>query len=145
MTTIAQGLFERGWTLRSGGADGADKAFEAGSGRSEIYRPEGDLTAAMAIFEEEVRPRAKCKSIYAMQPYIGKLLARNMHQILGADLQTPSRFVLCWTPTLDYTDFAAGGTRYALLLAHSRGIKILNFLTGIPGSIDPHHKRGTGS
>lgn len=31
MTTVAKALTERGWVLRSGGADGADSAFEEGA------------------------------------------------------------------------------------------------------------------
>ena len=43
MTRIAEGLAELGWTLRSGGARGADSTFEAGArkggGSCEIYLP----------------------------------------------------------------------------------------------------------
>lgn len=41
-------------------------------------------------------------------------------------LATPTKAVVCWTPTLDYTDQDAGGTRYACLLAQTRGISIFN-------------------
>ena len=39
MTASAEKLAQRGYTLRSGGASGADSAFEAGATRKEIYLP----------------------------------------------------------------------------------------------------------
>ena len=43
MTQLAQELGKLGWTLRSGGADGADRAFQDGAeavgGRREILLP----------------------------------------------------------------------------------------------------------
>ena len=127
ISCLAHDLQKRGWRLRSGGAQGADRAFEEGAGGDcDVFRPHGDLDDAKALFEAEVRPLAGCGSIYAMKPFVASLLARNMYQILGRDLQTPSKFVVCWTPTLDYASFEAGGTRYALLLAQSRGIRIFN-------------------
>lgn len=61
-----------------------------------------------------------------MRPLVAALLARNMHQILGADLATPAAVVLCWTLSDDYGSRLAGGTRYACLLAEARGIPIIN-------------------
>jgi len=39
MTKIAQRMSEKGFVLRSGGAKGADEAFENGAGEKEIYLP----------------------------------------------------------------------------------------------------------
>lgn len=127
MCSLAETLAARGWTLRSGGAVGADTAFEHGAGpNAEIFYPRGDLRAAKELFEAEVRPLAGCPSIYRMRPLVAALLARNMHQILGADLTTPTAAVLCWTLSDDYRGRLAGGTRYACLLAEVRGIPIFN-------------------
>jgi predicted Rossmann fold nucleotide-binding protein DprA/Smf involved in DNA uptake len=39
MTELARTLGDSGWCLRSGGADGADVAFESGASTKEIYVP----------------------------------------------------------------------------------------------------------
>jgi hypothetical protein len=56
------------------------------------------------------------------------LHARNCHQVLGADLASPARFVLCWTPdgSLDGRGRNVGGTGQALRIAHHHGIAIFN-------------------
>jgi hypothetical protein len=51
------------------------------------------------------------------------LHARNVYQILGEDLQSPSQFVISWTPG----GCEIGGTRTALVLAKRRGIPTIQF------------------
>ena len=88
------------YTLRSGGAEGADKAFEFGcnnaEGLKEIYLPwsrfEGSdsnlIVSDPKAFEiaEEFHPYWHNLSQGAR-----KLQARNSHQVLGWDLNTPAR------------------------------------------------------
>ena len=129
---LARRLAASGLHLRSGGALGMDRAFERGAPADQrtIYRPAhvvGDAgEAAFALFDAEVAPLAGCGSIRRMRPPIAALLARNMFQVLGLNLATPTRAVVCWTPLLDYTHRDAGGTRYACLLAQARAIPIFN-------------------
>ncbi len=56
------------------------------------------------------------------------LHARNAHQVLGADLASPARFVLCWTPdgSLDGRGRRVGGTGQALRIARHHGIPVFN-------------------
>jgi hypothetical protein len=56
------------------------------------------------------------------------LLARDSHQVLGADLRSPAERVVCWTPDggLDGEDPRAGGTGQALRIAAHHGIPVLN-------------------
>jgi hypothetical protein len=56
------------------------------------------------------------------------LHARNCHQVLGADLTSPARFVLCWTPdgSLDGRGRRVGGTGQALRIAHHYGVPVFN-------------------
>jgi hypothetical protein len=48
--------------------------------------------------------------------------------VLGADLTSPARFVLCWTPdgSLDGRGRRVGGTGQALRIAHHHGIGVIN-------------------
>lgn len=130
---IAKDLSDLGWVLRSGGAAGADTVFEAQfpPHQRQIFRPGEHLQQedkACDLFDQKVRPIAGCVSIRRMKPQTRELLARNMFQVLGLDLQTPSTCVICWTPTLDYSSFDAGGTRYAVILAQVMGVPIFNLL-----------------
>jgi hypothetical protein len=137
MTAIAQALELRGFTLRSGGAPGADQAFEAGTSDDrlrEIYLPAAgwrgstsrlhpdaiapELWAKARAIAEEHHPawqRVRPGSAQALQ-------TRNSFQVLGPDLRSPSSFVIAWT--LNGT--ATGGTGQALRIARTHGIPVLN-------------------
>jgi hypothetical protein len=56
------------------------------------------------------------------------LQARNAHQILGENRQTPAGFVLCWTAdgSLDGAARTSGGTGQALRIAAHYEIPVLN-------------------
>ena len=60
-----------------------------------------------------------------------KLLhARNCHQILGAGLDDPVRFVIAWTPdgceSEEQRYRATGGTGQAIALASQQGVPVVN-------------------
>jgi hypothetical protein len=133
----AEALEALGWVLRSGHAPGADRAFESGAGRrAEVYLPwpsfeRSEPLEADAIFD---RPSLAAFTLAAQyHPAWGRLkrgpralMARNMHQILGLQLDSPVKFVLCWTPNAAVT----GGTGQAMRLALDRGIPIYNLAEG---------------
>lgn len=130
MTTIGDVLeTHMGYVLRSGGADGADSAFEAGvddPDMKEIWVPwlgfnnhPSHLTPTDAAFDmaSQFHP-----AWYRCSRRARALHARNCHQILGADLRTPVDFVICWTRD----GGASGGTGQALRIAQHHCIPILN-------------------
>lgn len=128
MVSIGEALARRGWTLRSGCAEGADSAFEVGAARGEgaveLYLPWPDFHLRRLAWAESMgwakhlqtelvapqialeRATEKATQIAAqlhpgwttMKPTHRPLHARNSHQVLGADCASPARFVLCWTP-----------------------------------------------
>lgn len=51
-----------------------------------------------------------------------KLQARNSHQVLGEDLKTPSRFIICWTKN----GSGSGGTGQAIRIAKSNNIPVFD-------------------
>lgn len=117
-TKIAMLLKEEGYVLRSGGAEGADKAFELGAGdKAEVFRPHHATAQCLKIAEGLIPWWQK------MDDYAQKLHARNVQQILGKNLDSPVKFVLCWTP--DGKEI--GGTRTAIVLAHEHHIPVFNF------------------
>lgn len=124
MTATALQMAGLGFTLRSGHADGADKAFELGAALKEIYLPwrrfNGSTSLLLPtpdafIMAEKYHPAwDKCS------PAAKKLHARNCHQVLGHDLKTPSEFVVCWTPNAG----GGGGTGQAIRIAKAHGIMV---------------------
>ena len=126
MTEIASRLELLGYHLRSGGAAGADLAFEAGikePKNKSIYYARHATTKALETAKRIHPAWEKCK------PYWQKLHARNCFMILGIDLVTPSRFVVCWTPQGE----DIGGTRTAIVLARENGIPVYNL--ALPDSV----------
>lgn len=130
MVKIGRCLAERGWTLRSGAADGADAAFERGavaaSGSTEIWLPwrgfqyhRSTLLPSQAAFEmaAQFHPAWERCSRGARA-----LHARNCHQVLGANLDDPVDMVVCWTRY----GRRGGGTGQALRIAEARNIPIFD-------------------
>lgn len=134
MTWIATGLATIGYTLRSGGADGADTAFESGAGgAAEIYLPWLWFNGRSKGIVLPVTPEGETLAKHIHPSWGGlslgarKLHVRNCYQVLGADLKTPSAFVLCWTPE----GSGRGGTGQAIRLAMERHIPVYDM--GSPG------------
>jgi len=114
-----------GYTLRSGGAIGADTAFESMASKKEIFRPSRNSYGKN--LDIAVQLMTKIAESFGLnfknfKEYTQLLIARNAFQILGKDLQTSSSFVVCWTPNAEFV----GGTRWALQLAINNNIPIYN-------------------
>lgn len=131
MTQMATILDRKGYTLRSGGADGADSAFERGASKKEIYLPwkrfnnnGSDLydcyNESHRKIAEKFHPRWKF-----LKQGAKKMMVRNSAQIYGLNCSNPkerSKFVICWTSD----GKASGGTGQAIRVAESEDIPILN-------------------
>lgn len=125
-------LAKRGYLLRSGGADGADSAFEKGcdlaKGRKEIFLPwKGFNGNNSNLFKT---PKGAEKFVEKIHPAwhklkipVKQLHARNVCQILGYSLDDPVEFVLCYTKDA----LGKGGTATAINLAKSMGIPVFDF------------------
>lgn len=117
MTGLARRLAAAGYVLRSGGARGADQAFEAGAGTAkEIYLPHHATDAALALAARFHPVWDRCG------PTARQLHARNGMIILGADLASPVALVLCWTSD----GRASGGTGQGLRIAADHGVPVYN-------------------
>lgn len=127
MTEIAMELGAKGYTLRSGGADGADTAFERGANTKDIYLPwqgfNNNKSDLYHVCEEAIK---LAKELHpkggSLRESVLRLHARNCYQVLGKDLNTPSEFLICWTPGGE----VVGGTATAIRLAQLWGIPIFN-------------------
>lgn len=141
MEEIAYWLAENRFILRSGGANGADTAFEDGATAycnethhdkykyMEIYLPWKEFNFNKSLLfnipqkafkiAEEIHPNWKACKLGAR-----KLHARNVQQVLGRDLNTPSSFLLCWSEPQGNS--ISGGTRTAYELARQHNIPVYN-------------------
>ncbi len=134
MTRIARKLDAMGWTLRSGGADGADTAFTKDAPHAQIFIPWPGFNGIVYCWSNRPSPNAfliaaKHHPAWEFQSDVAKKLhARNVHQVLGDDCASPSAFVLCWTPdgSTGITTARTGGTGQAIRVAHAYGVPIFN-------------------
>ncbi len=134
MVRLGEALARSGFVLRSGAAPGADTAFEEGcdlaSGAKEIYLPWKGFNGSKSRLEQPSPYSYVLASHYhpnfnRLSDAAKKLMARNSHQILGADLLTPADFVLCYTEN----GSLVGGTAQAIRMAHAYGIQVINLGT----------------
>lgn len=128
MTKCANRLANRGYILRSGGAPGADFAFERGAGTAkEIYLPwkgfNGSSSQIYSIPSKATEIAAEFHPAWSRcSDSARKLHSRNVLQILGYTLNSPVSFVLCWTKD----GKASGGTGQAIRIAEHLNIPVFN-------------------
>ena len=129
MKQLATKLSGMDYVLRSGGARGADTAFESGSKRSVIYLPwsgfndlrEDGITYIVPPINEDMVGKYHPAPDKLSQAGT-KLMSRNTYQVLGPELRNPVDFVICWTK--DGKD--SGGTGQANRIARDNGIPVYN-------------------
>ncbi len=130
MTALGYYFASHDFVLRSGGADGADVAFEMGvelycednnikskTEYKEIYTTRDDIPPWTDVFTELFHPNPG-----ALKDYSRKLMNRNACQILGLDGRLVCEFVVCWTK--DGKD--TGGTGQAIRIANFYNIPVYN-------------------
>lgn len=130
-SSLATFLATKGFILRSGGAQGADKAFEVGcdkaDGQKEIYLPWRYFERSnsnLVVSNPRAYEIAKRFHHYwdNLSDGAKKLQARNSHQVLGYALDEPVKFVICWTKG----GKGSGGTGQALRIAEFYEIPIFD-------------------
>lgn len=156
MNQVAYRMAELGYTGRSGSAAGADAAFEQGyfeyqnfkatkntlanfeaylpwKGFSDITEDRVHIvTPNLNNYQEACDIAATIHPIYHKLKRGAKALhTRNVYQVLGLDLNTPSKVLFCYAqPTYNKQGELTGvkgGTDTAVQLAMRHGIKIYNF------------------
>lgn len=120
-----------GFILRSGGAPGSDTicefACDSEKGEKEIFLPwKGFNNNSSLLFEDNPTARILAEHYHPAWDRLSdaakKLHSRNVHQVLGKNLDTPVEFVLCYTPD----GKEAGGTAQAMRIAKDYKIPIFN-------------------
>lgn len=135
MRQIAFQLAQFNWILRSGGAPGADTAFENGcnhaGGSKEIYIPwagfqgrrDAIVGADQPNFPDALKLAANFHPAWDRCKQGARALhARNGYQILGKSLNQKADCVICWTKN----GAGQGGTGQALRIAKHFNIPIFD-------------------
>lgn len=138
MTQLARKMEEDGWRLRSGGARGADSAFEDGvaiPANRAIYLPgrffNGRVAGPGGYIDSTRLPgwpqaletvRKYHPAPERLSPFAQNLMARNAMQVLGPNMDRPADLVVAWTPG----GVVTGGTGQALRMAGDYGIPVRN-------------------
>lgn len=128
MSEIAKHLGPSGWKLRSGHADGADKAFEQGAGITgsprEIHLPWGGYNNQLPDDTHYFVPDPRIPNLLEVTARnhpiwdrlglpVKNLMVRNTTIVCGLDMQTPVKCIICWTKD----GKEEGGTSHALRVA----------------------------
>lgn len=139
ITQTAAHLDALGWVVRTGGADGADTAFERGAVHAQLFLPWAGFNGHQSPWcEPPERAYLMARDAHPVWERLsagGRALhARNAQQVLGGNLDCPSKFLLCWTPDGceepgERTN-KTGGTATAIILAARRGIPVFNMQRG---------------
>lgn len=120
--------------LRSGGAQGCDTAFYQGvvdKRKADIYVPWCGFSGfQMRECQKDTNLSQQAYDIakyihpawHRCSPSAQKLHTRNIFQVLGDDLNTPSEFLVCWTPEGE----TVGGTATAIRLAEIYNVPVVN-------------------
>ena len=144
MKEIGTLMSKHDWILRSGGAKGADSAFEAGhTGKKEIYLPWRHFRRNKSKFYgSSERAVSMAKAVWAARQISNPDLpdwdrlrdmtrafqSRNIHQVLGKNLNVRSDCIICWTK--DGQEI--GGTAQAMALARMIHVPVINLANDKP-------------
>lgn len=130
MREAGQRLDALGFRLRSGGAKGSDTVWESCAVKvePEIYLPwEGFRGHSSPLHPPSPRAYEIAETFHPRwdrcDAKARALHARNSHQVLGQDCESPVDFVCCLTT--DGT--ASGGTGQAMRIAAAHRIPVFNF------------------
>jgi hypothetical protein len=136
MGHIAEKLAGLHWTGRSGGANGADSALEEGCSRKlcssmEIYLPWEGFNGRSSDNRGYINTPKLLQKLHTLLGNdalveLRHFTQRNVYQLLGKDLSTPSKFVICWAKPTGVGDNCKGGTGTAVKLGIANGVEIIN-------------------
>jgi len=133
---LAELAYKSNIRLRGGGADGSDNRFENKAyGLKEIYLPWKGFNGNKSLLYTQSNTAETFA--YFLHPAfdrlsdpVKKLMARNVYQVIGGDLRTPSDFVACYTKdgcnSHKTRTSATGGTGQAISLASLIGVPVYN-------------------
>lgn len=150
LTRIAKEMAKHRWIGRSGGADGADRCLERGAvladngvvndiylpwkgfNKDKIEAPPSHCIVAPDLpnYQEAMKIASETHPNWSACSRGAKALhARNVYQVLGKDLISPSKLLVCWAQPVSSKCgrvVVKGGTNTAVQLAQDYNVKVVN-------------------
>lgn len=133
---IAIFMSNRGYILRSGGAVGADAAFESGcnqvGGLKEIYLPWKNYNYNKSeLYNISKNCYKLAKQFHPcynkLSSGAAKLIARDGMQVLGKELNDPTKLLICYAEIINNEE-VKGGTGQAVRIARYYDIPVVNLI-----------------
>ncbi len=149
MTDCGYHFVKKGYKTREGGALGSDESFYQGverywiengynatqaerylpeDGSRGLYRTQGEHIYVLEDLPHQELAAAIAEKIHPAwhhcKEFARRLHTRNVYQVLGKDLLTPSVMLICWAPPT--RDSISGGTRTAWEIARHNNIPCVN-------------------
>lgn len=139
ITSISKALRSDNYVVRSGGAKGADRAFQDAFGdNTEIYLPWDNFNGLNSYDGTHINAskldnfeKAKyiasmhCKHWDRLKDSHKVLHGRNAYQVLGFNLDSPSMVLICYAETVSVSH-VKGGTNTAVQIALSHNVPVFN-------------------
>ena len=132
MEAVAVRMAKASVVLRSGGADGADTAFERGCDSvnpklKQIFLPWAGFNGRRSQFNRPTDAMMQLAARYhpawrRCKQSVRNLHARNCGQLLGLNLDSPASIIICWTAGGE----SVGGTAQALRIAADFKVPVIN-------------------
>lgn len=134
MTALAAKLSDK-YTLCSGGATGADQAFQKGAKTADVYLPWRDFELGnqlkfpqhkyYVVGKDDIEAEESVNLFHPNGPNlkdsVRAMMRRNFRQIIGKDGNN-SKFVVCWTAD----GKASGGTGQVIRIAEHFRVPVFN-------------------
>ena len=107
MSSLAATLASKGWTVRhTGNNEGPDIAFEQAGGPAEAYiawkgfnNRQSEFIPPKAVHPEVITIMKQYMPTFDnVKPGVHKIIARGVYAVIGKDLRSPARFLVCWSP-----------------------------------------------
>ena len=135
MKQLSQYLAKFNYTLRTGGFDGPEEAFESGADKLELHIPWKDFNKKESKLYFNTKQSLAIARMFhpafdGLKAPIQAFLAKNVRMLLGKDLKSPALFVICWSEDGAETNkektFKTGNMGHVLAIASSMKIPVFN-------------------
>lgn len=102
MRRLVHKLNDEGYTLRTAGNEGPEESLEAQTEQKEVHIPWKGFNNRESRFNRNDNNAIEIVQAFhptfaSLKPAVQAIIARSAHVILGKDLRSPVRFLVCWS------------------------------------------------